>query len=91
MMLCNIRGKYEFCDQCTPELFRDRFIVGIHDETLITKPQNGSQRPFIYFYKRQAAAILDNRKSRLITFLDISDNYATFIFFHKMAAGAHFG
>ena len=42
------------------------------------------------------AAILEvqfgpfDRKSLLITFLAISDQYATF-FFHKMAAGGHFG
>ena len=49
-------GKYEYCDQCMPELIRDRFIVGINDITLIMKlinsavkpkvPQNGSRRPF---------------------------------------------
>ena len=45
-------GKCEFCDQCTPELIRDRFIVGINDITLITKPQHGSQRPFFYFLQK---------------------------------------
>ena len=36
------------------------------------------------------AAILDDRKSLLITFLAISDQYAT-LYFNKMAAGGHFG
>ena len=35
-------GKCEFCDQCTPELIRDRFIVGIKDITLITKLINSA-------------------------------------------------
>ena len=34
--------------------------------------------------------ILDGRKWILIAFLAISDQYATLIFFHKMAAGGHF-
>ena len=87
-------GKCEFCDQCTPELIRDRFIVGINDRTQITKPQNGCQRPFV-FYKRHAAAILDKRKSLLITFLVISDQYAKIflkLFVHKLAIlDCHFG
>ena len=38
------------------------------------------------------AAILDDRKSLLIAFLAISDQYATFlIFFFKMAVSGHFG
>ena len=44
---------------------------------------------FFFLYKMAAAAILDDRKSRLIAFLAISDQYATFIFFEfffKMAA-----
>ena len=41
--------------------------------------------------KRLPVAILDDRKSRSIAFLAISDQYATLIFFHKMAAGGHFG
>ena len=37
-------------------------------------------------------AILDHRKSLLIVFLAISDQYATLYFlFFKMAAGGHFG
>ena len=78
------------CDQRAPELIRDRFIVGINDRTLTMKlinsavkqPQNGSQWPFIffvYFFYIMAGGILDNRKSRLITFLAISDQYATFL------------
>ena len=46
------------------------------------------------FTKWHLAAILDDRKSLSIAFLAISDQYATFIlflFFHKMAAGGHFG
>ena len=43
------------------------------------------------FTKWLPAAILDDRKSLSITFLAISDQYATLIFFHKMAAGGHFG
>ena len=44
------------------------------------------------FTKWLPAAILDDRKSPLITFLAISDQYATFFFFfYKMAAGSHFG
>ena len=35
-------------------------------------------------------AILDDRKSLSIAFLTISDQYATFIFFFKMAASGHF-
>ena len=37
------------------------------------------------------AAILDDRKSLSIAFIAISDQYATFFFFHKMAASDHFG
>ena len=46
-----------------------------------------------FFTKWLPAAILDDRKSLSITFLTISDPYATYIFFkfHKMAAGGHFG
>ena len=36
------------------------------------------------------AAILVDRKSLSIAFLAISDQYATFIFVHKMAADSHF-
>ena len=43
------------------------------------------------FTKWLPATILDNRKSLSIAFLAISDQYATFIFVHKMAAGNHFG
>ena len=42
-------GKCKFCDQCTPELIQDWFIVGINDITLITKIQNGSRLPFNFF------------------------------------------
>ena len=47
----------------------------------------------ILFTKWLTAAISDDRKSLLIAFLAISDQYATliFIFVHKMAAGSHFG
>ena len=41
--------------------------------------------------KRPLAAILDDRKSSSIAFLAISDQYATFFFFFKMAASSHFG
>ena len=41
--------------------------------------------------KRPLAAILDERKSLSIAFLAISDQYATFYFFFKMAASSHFG
>ena len=40
------------------------------------------------------AAILDDRTSHSVAFIDISDQYSTFIFwnlFYKMAAGAQFG
>ena len=68
-------GKCEFCDQCTPELIWDRFIVGINERTLITKlinsavkePQNGSQRPIIF---------LQNGRRRL--FWITENQYATF-------------
>ena len=46
-----------------------------------------------FFTKWPPAAILDDRKSLLISSLAISDQYATFIFFeifYKMAAGRHF-
>ena len=45
----------------------------------------------IDFTKWTPAAILDDRKSLLIAFLDILDEYATLIslkYFHKMAAAA---
>ena len=45
----------------------------------------------ILFTKWLPGAILDDRKSLSIGFLVISDQYATLIFFHKMAAGGHFG
>ena len=44
-----------------------------------------------FFTKWLPAAILDDRKSLSIAFLGISDQCATLIFFHKMAAGGHFG
>ena len=44
-----------------------------------------------FFTKWLPTAILDGRKSLLIAFLVISDQYATFYVFHKMAAGGHFG
>ena len=48
---------------------------------------------FLFFSKWPPAAILDDRKSLLIAFLAISDQYETFFFtfFFKMAAGGHFG
>ena len=34
---CRQQGaKCEYCDNCTPELIRDRFIIGINDKTLRT-------------------------------------------------------
>ena len=44
-----------------------------------------------FFTKWPLAAILDDRKSLSIAFLAISDQYATFNFFFKMAASSHFG
>ena len=44
-----------------------------------------------FFTKWPLAAILDDRKSLSIAFLAISDQYATFYFFFKMAASSHFG
>ena len=47
-----------------------------------------------FFTKWLPAAILEDRKSLLIVFLAISDQYTTFInflFFPQMAAGGHFG
>jgi hypothetical protein len=29
--------KCEYCPTCTPQLIRDRFIVGVNDDTLVTK------------------------------------------------------
>ena len=46
---------------------------------------------FSFSTKWLPAAVLDDQKSRSIAFLAISDQYATFIFFHKMAANGHFG
>ena len=43
------------------------------------------------FTKCLPETILDDRKSLLIPFLAISDKYAGFHFFYKMAAGGHFG
>ena len=45
---------------------------------------------YFFFTKWLPAAILDDEKSISIAFLAISDQYTTF-FFHKMAAGGHFG
>ena len=43
------RWKGEYCDQHTPELIRDRFIVGINDITLMTKLINSAMKdPRIY-------------------------------------------
>ena len=52
-----------------------------------------SIRNFIWnlFTKGPPPAILDDRKSPLIAFIAISDQYAAFLFFYKMAAGSHFG
>ncbi|KAK2146300.1 hypothetical protein LSH36_617g01001, partial [Paralvinella palmiformis] len=35
-------GTCEYCDQYTPELIRERFIVGINDRTLMTKLINSA-------------------------------------------------
>ena len=45
----------------------------------------------IFSTKWLPATILEDRKSLLIEFLAVSNQYATFIFFHKMSAGGHFG
>ena len=47
----------------------------------------------LYFFSTKwlPATILDDRKSLVIAFLAVSRQYATFIFFHKIAAGGHFG
>ena len=45
---------------------------------------------WFFFTKWLLAAILEDRKSLLIAFLAISDQCATYINFHKMAAGGHF-
>jgi len=35
---CRKQGnRFEYCETCTPELIRDRFIVGFHDDTLLSK------------------------------------------------------
>ena len=58
--------------------------------------QINAQLYFLWiFYKMATGGILDDRKSLLIAFLAILDQYATFnffdFFFHKMAVGSHFG
>ena len=32
--------KCEYCERCTPELIRDRFIVGLNDHPLMSKLVN---------------------------------------------------
>ena len=46
---------------------------------------------WFFFTKWLPAAILDDRKLLSMAFLAISDQCTTFNFFHKMAAGGHFG
>ncbi len=42
---CNEQGiRCEYCDKCTPQLIRDRFIVGIGDDQLMTKLVNSAVR-----------------------------------------------
>ena len=36
--------KCEYCDTCTPEIIRDRFIVGINDDTLMSNLVNKAVR-----------------------------------------------
>ena len=63
--------------------------IGISGETWGKVGKSGT-----FFCKMAAPAILDDQKSLSITFLAISDQYATFIFlnfFSKMDAGRHFG
>ena len=64
--------------------------VGISGESW---GKEGKSWKLIFFAKWPPAAILDDQKSLSITFLAISDQYATFFFdfFFKMAAGRHFG
>ena len=38
---CRDQGiKCEYCERCTPELIRDRFIVGVNDDPLMSKLVN---------------------------------------------------
>ena len=44
-MMCREQGtKCEYCDTCTPEIIRDRFIVGINDDTLMSNLVNKAVR-----------------------------------------------
>ena len=44
-MMCWEQGtKCEYCDTCTPEIIRDRFIVGINDDTLMSNLVNKAVR-----------------------------------------------
>ena len=86
-------------DQCATLFFsqngcRRPFWMTENHFRLHFSPFQISAQLFIFFTKWLPAAILDDRKSLSIAFLAISDQYATFIFlifFHKMAAGGHFG
>ena len=44
-MMCREQGtKCEYCNTCTPEIIRDRFIVGINDDTLMSNLVNKAVR-----------------------------------------------
>ena len=60
------------------------FLAHIYVDLIVSK--------YFFFTKWPPAAIFNDRKSLSIAFLSISDQYATFyLFFHKKAAGGHFG
>ena len=82
-------GKCEFCDQSTPELILDRFIVGINNRTLITKPQNGSQRPFIFFIKGRMRPFLMTENYVWSHFSPFQINIRNFYFWYFFSQNGH--
>ena len=72
-------GEYEF-DRCICDKVMARTSVGVRRRRSHFSPFQINTQLFCYFTKWLPAAILDDRKSRLIAFLDISYQYATLIF-----------
>ncbi len=74
-------AKCEYCQNCAPELTRDRFIVGINDDTLLTKLVNEAvKKPDITFetivlHARQYEATKDKVKTMTATSCDEQVNF----------------
>ena len=80
---------FDFCSQngCRQPFW----MTENHFRSHFSPFQINTQVFLFFFTKWLPAAILDDWKPLSIAFLTISDQYATFIFVDKFAAGSHFG